>query len=82
MKGFSASYDEHTTSVKPRGRAPVEIGVQTNIVKGAMSTKVKLTTAIEESPCGVIDYGMASHHMTLSHVKVVESNAIFPVSVS
>ena len=27
----------------------------------AVSTRVKLMTEIEESPCGVIDYGMVSH---------------------
>ena len=41
-----------------REKLRVEITVRTVIAKDAMSTTVKLTMEIEESACGVIDYGV------------------------
>ena len=53
----------------------VEIGVRTDVTKGAVSTRVKLMTEIEESPCGVIDYGMVSHlTLDLKSMSLIPTN--------
>ena len=44
--------------------------VRTDVAKDAMSKMAKLVTEIEESTCGVIDYGMVSYSATLSRRKL------------